>query len=73
MEAIGLSLHAMQLVADKHLCSVAVSCLLCPCMLRALHLLQIGLVSQEPLLFSGSVLSNIMYGKPDATMAEVRV
>jgi hypothetical protein len=71
MEAIGLSLHAMQLVADKHLCSVAVSCLLCPCMLRALHLLQIGLVSQEPLLFS--VLSNIMYGKPDATMAEVRV
>jgi ABC-type multidrug transport system fused ATPase/permease subunit len=33
--------------------------------------LQIGLVSQEPLLFSGSVLDNIMYGKPDSTMAEV--
>lgn len=33
---------------------------------------QIGLVSQEPLLFSGSVLDNIMYGKPDATTAEVR-
>ncbi len=33
--------------------------------------LQIGLVSQEPLLFSGSVLDNIMYGKPDATVAEV--
>jgi len=33
--------------------------------------LQIGLVSQEPLLFSGSVLDNIMYGKADATMTEV--
>jgi ABC-type multidrug transport system fused ATPase/permease subunit len=29
-------------------------------------------VSQEPLLFSGSVMDNIMYGKPDATVAEVR-
>lgn len=33
---------------------------------------QIGLVSQEPLLFSGSILDNIMYGKPDATTAEVK-
>lgn len=33
--------------------------------------LQIGLVSQEPLLFSGSVLDNIMYGKADANMTEV--
>lgn len=54
----------MQLFIDKHLCSAlyGVWCVV-----------QIGLVSQEPLLFSGSVLSNIMYGKPDATMAEVRV
>lgn len=32
---------------------------------------QIGLVSQEPLLFSGSILDNIRYGRPNATQAEV--
>jgi ATP-binding cassette subfamily B protein len=31
----------------------------------------IGLVLQEPTLFHGSVLDNIRYGKPDATMEEV--
>ena len=31
----------------------------------------IGLVSQEPTLFTGSVLENIRYGKADATQAEV--
>jgi len=31
----------------------------------------IGVVSQEPLLFNKSVLENIRYGKPDATDAEV--
>ncbi len=33
---------------------------------------QMGLVSQEPLLFSASIIENIRYGKPDATMDEVR-
>jgi ATP-binding cassette subfamily B (MDR/TAP) protein 1 len=32
---------------------------------------QMGLVSQEPLLFSASILDNIRYGKPDATVEEV--
>jgi ABC-type multidrug transport system fused ATPase/permease subunit len=32
---------------------------------------QIGLVSQEPLLFGGSILDNIRYGRPHATQAEV--
>jgi ABC-type bacteriocin/lantibiotic exporter with double-glycine peptidase domain len=32
---------------------------------------QIGLVSQEPLLFSGSILDNIKYGRPNATQQEV--
>lgn len=32
---------------------------------------QIGLVSQEPLLFSGTIADNILYGRPDATLAEV--
>jgi len=32
---------------------------------------QIGLVSQEPVLFSGTIADNIRYGKPDATMEEV--
>eukprot|EP00899_Mesostigma_viride_P014318 jgi/Mesvir1/22888/Mv19411-RA.1 len=32
---------------------------------------QIGLVSQEPVLFSGSIRSNIMYGKEDASEEEV--
>ncbi|GMP28913.1 hypothetical protein CsSME_00004257 [Camellia sinensis var. sinensis] len=32
---------------------------------------QIGLVNQEPALFATTILENIFYGKPDATMAEV--
>lgn len=32
---------------------------------------QIGVVSQEPLLFSTSILDNIRYGRPEATEAEV--
>jgi ATP-binding cassette subfamily B (MDR/TAP) protein 1 len=32
----------------------------------------VGLVSQEPLLFSGSVIDNIRYGSPDATLEQVR-
>ncbi len=32
----------------------------------------IGLVPQEPFLFSGTVKDNIRYGRPDATDAEVR-
>lgn len=32
---------------------------------------QIALVSQEPLLFSGTVADNIRYGRPDASMEEV--
>ncbi|AQK44050.1 ABC transporter B family member 19 [Zea mays] len=32
---------------------------------------QIGLVNQEPALFATTILENILYGKPDATMAEV--
>ncbi|OEL31856.1 ABC transporter B family member 19 [Dichanthelium oligosanthes] len=31
---------------------------------------QIGLVNQEPALFATTILENILYGKPDATMAE---
>ena len=38
-----------------------------PSWLRA----RIGMVSQEPLLFSTSILENIRYGRPDATSAEV--
>ena len=37
------------------------------CFLRS----QVGLVSQEPVLFSCSVRDNICYGKPDATQEEV--
>ena len=33
---------------------------------------QIALVPQQPVLFSGSVLDNIRYGRPDASDAEVR-
>ena len=33
---------------------------------------QIGLVPQEPILFSGSVLDNILYGRPGATFDEVQ-
>eukprot|EP01132_Coremiostelium_polycephalum_P006617 gene6617-8188_t len=32
---------------------------------------QIGLVGQEPFLFSGTIFENITYGKPGATMDEV--
>jgi ATP-binding cassette, subfamily B, multidrug efflux pump len=32
---------------------------------------RIGLVPQRPYLFSGTVASNIRYGKPDATEAEI--
>jgi ABC-type multidrug transport system fused ATPase/permease subunit len=32
---------------------------------------QIGLVGQEPILFATTILENIRYGKPDATLAEV--
>ena len=34
---------------------------------------QIGLVNQEPALFATTILENILYGKPDATMAEVEI
>ncbi len=33
----------------------------------------IGLVTQEPFLFSGSVMENILYGAPDATEEEVKI
>ncbi|MEA4923694.1 MAG: ABC transporter ATP-binding protein [Syntrophomonadaceae bacterium] len=33
---------------------------------------KIGFVPQSPILFSGTILENIRYGKPDATEAEVR-
>ena len=32
---------------------------------------RIGLVAQEPVLFSGSIADNIAYAKPDATRAEI--
>lgn len=32
---------------------------------------QIGVVAQEPVLFSGTIASNIRYGKPDATREEI--
>lgn len=32
---------------------------------------QIGLVNQEPALFATTILENILYGKSDASMAEV--
>ncbi|XP_009347047.1 ABC transporter B family member 19 [Pyrus x bretschneideri] len=34
---------------------------------------QIGLVNQEPALFATTILENILYGKPDATMEDVEV
>jgi ABC-type multidrug transport system fused ATPase/permease subunit len=33
---------------------------------------QIGIVPQDPVLFSGSLEENLLYGKPDATEAEVQ-
>lgn len=33
---------------------------------------QIGLVPQEPILFSGTIEQNILYGRPDASPEEVR-
>jgi ATP-binding cassette subfamily B protein len=39
-----------------------------PAALRA----RIGLVAQDPLIFSASAMENIRYGRPDATDAEVR-
>jgi ABC-type multidrug transport system fused ATPase/permease subunit len=33
---------------------------------------QIGLVSQEPVLFATTIGKNILYGRPDATQADVR-
>lgn len=33
---------------------------------------QVGAVSQEPLLFARSIADNVRYGKPDATMEEIR-
>ncbi|GKV23316.1 hypothetical protein SLEP1_g33060 [Rubroshorea leprosula] len=33
---------------------------------------KIGLVSQEPVLFTGSIKDNIAYGKEDATLEEIR-
>ena len=33
---------------------------------------QIALVPQQPVLFIGSVLDNIRYGRPDASEAQVR-
>ncbi|PKA66622.1 ABC transporter B family member 19 [Apostasia shenzhenica] len=32
---------------------------------------QIGLVNQEPALFATTILENVLYGKPDATVVEV--
>lgn len=32
---------------------------------------RIGMVSQEPVLFSGTIAENISYGKPEATRAEI--
>ncbi len=32
---------------------------------------QIGVVLQEPILFSGTIRENIAYGRPEATMAEI--
>ncbi len=33
---------------------------------------QIGYVGQQPILFSGTIKSNILLGKPDATDDEIR-
>lgn len=33
---------------------------------------QVGIVLQDPVLFSGSVAENIAYGRPDATAAEIQ-
>ena len=36
------------------------------------HAVQLGLVSQEPALFNGTILENVQLGRPGATMDEVR-
>lgn len=33
---------------------------------------QIGLVSQEPVLFATSIIENILYGKDNASMEEIK-
>ena len=33
---------------------------------------QIGVVSQEPVIFAGSITDNIRYGRPDASLADVQ-
>lgn len=33
---------------------------------------QIGFVAQDPILFSGTIAENLSYGKPDASMEEIR-
>jgi ATP-binding cassette subfamily B (MDR/TAP) protein 1 len=34
---------------------------------------QIGLVSQEPALFATSIVENILYGKENASMEEIKI
>lgn len=34
---------------------------------------QVGLVSQEPALFATTILENILYGKPSASMADAEI
>lgn len=36
-----------------------------------LPLVQVGVVDQEPVLFSGSIADNIRYGVPDASQEDV--
>ena len=36
------------------------------------HLLQVGLVGQEPVLFNGTILDNVRLGKPGATIDEAK-
>ena len=41
-------------------------------MVRPQLTMQVGLVSQEPALFNGTVLDNVRIGKADATLEEVQ-
>lgn len=34
---------------------------------------QVGLVNQEPTLFATTILENILYGKPGASMADAEI